>query len=150
VSARGAEVEVEVRAVRDPGEREAAMALRHEVFVDEQRVPAELEVDEHDPAATHLVALQRGRVLATCRLVADDGAVRLGRLAVARAARRRGLATRLLEAAETWARDHGARALVLSAQTHACGLYEAAGYQRHGLPYDEAGIEHVRMERDLA
>jgi predicted GNAT family N-acyltransferase len=148
VSASGAEVEV--RAVRDPGEREAALALRHEVFVDEQQVPAELEVDEHDAGATHLVALERGRVLATCRLVVGDGAVRLGRLAVARAARRQGLATRLLEAADAWARAHGARTLVLSAQTHACGLYEAAGYRRHGPPYDEAGIEHVRMERRLA
>ena len=135
---------------RDSRERGAAMALRHEVFVREQRVPVELEVDEHDRAATHLVALEDGLVVATCRLVRDGDAVKLGRLAVAREARRRGLATRLLEAAEAWSREQGARHLVLAAQLHACALYEAAGYQRRGLPFVEAGIEHVWMERALA
>jgi predicted GNAT family N-acyltransferase len=147
---RAAPYDVEVRPVRTPQEREDASALRFAVFVDEQGVPAELEVDEHDATATHLVAVRDGRVVGTCRLVPDGDALRLGRLVVARDARGRGVATRLLERAEHWGRERGARRMRLAAQTHACALYESVGYQRRGIPFDEAGLEHVRMERELA
>jgi predicted GNAT family N-acyltransferase len=52
--------------------------------------------------------------------------------------------------AEAWARDEGAARIVLSAQTYARALYEAAGYEARGAPYEEAGIMHLQMERDLA
>jgi len=141
---------VDVREIRDEDELQAAIDLRREVFVGEQGVPLCLEVDDHDPVAIHLVAVERGRVMGTLRLLDDGDAARLGRLAVQRAARRRGLARRLLDAAEAWAREHGRRRIVLSAQTYALTLYEGAGYVRQGDVYTEAGIEHVRMERDLA
>ncbi len=141
---------VEVREARDAAELRAAVALRHAVFVDEQRVPPELELDGHDDEAAHLVAVQEGRVLATARLLPRGGTVLLGRLAVVPDARRRGLATALLRVAEAWARDEGAARIVLSAQTYARALYEAAGYEARGAPYEEAGIMHLQMERDLA
>ncbi len=140
---------VEVREARGDAELEAAIALRHEVFVVEQRVPEELELDGRDGEAAHLVALQDGRVVGTARLLARGDSVLLGRLVVARDARRRGLATALLRAAEDWALAHAAARIVLSAQTYARALYEAAGYQARGTPYEEAGILHVEMERDL-
>ncbi len=141
---------VEVREARGRAELDAAVALRHDVFVGEQRVPPELELDGHDDEAAHLVAVQDGRVLATARLLPRGGTLLLGRLAVAPEARRRGLATALLRTAEEHARAQGARAIVLSAQTYARALYEAAGYEARGAPYEEAGILHVQMERDLA
>lgn len=141
---------VEVRAVRDDGELRAAMALREAVFMGEQGVPRELERDGRDAQAAHLVALDDGTVVGTARLLADGDVVRLGRLAVAPTARRRGIARRLLEHAEGWARERGSRAVVLSAQTGARALYDAAGYRASGPTYTEAGIEHIRMERDLA
>jgi predicted GNAT family N-acyltransferase len=140
---------VEVREARDDGERAAAMAIRHAVFVGEQDVPEELELDGRDGEAVHLVALRDGAVVATCRLLAGNSAVHLGRLAVDASARRQGIAARMLRAAEAWARAHGAARLALSAQTYATGLYLAAGYRAVGEPYMDAGIEHVDMELDL-
>jgi predicted GNAT family N-acyltransferase len=141
---------VDVREVRDGAELEAALALRHAVFVGEQDVPVALEADGLDGEATHLVAVQDGVVLATCRLLTTGATVHLGRLAVAASARRRGLAARLLEVAAAAARARSARRIVLSAQTYATALYLAAGYELRGEPYLEAGIEHVEMELPLA
>jgi predicted GNAT family N-acyltransferase len=138
-----------VREARDGAERAAAMAIRHAVFVEEQDVPVDLEVDGRDDEAVHLVAVRDGTVVGTCRLLAHGATVHLGRLAVAVSARRQGIAGLLIEAAEAWARAHGARRLALSAQTYASGLYEAAGYAVVGEPYMEAGIEHVDMELEL-
>jgi predicted GNAT family N-acyltransferase len=141
---------VEVRAVRDDDELRAALALREKVFVGEQGVPLSLEVDDHDPIATHLVVVEDGRVLATTRLLDAGDVVKLGRLAVVREARRRGLARALLQESERRARAEGKRAIVLSAQTYACELYRGAGYVQRGGVFMEAGIEHVMMELRLA
>jgi predicted GNAT family N-acyltransferase len=140
---------IEVREARDDAERAAAMAIRHAVFVDEQDVPPELEIDGLDDEATHLVAVRDGTVVATCRLLAHGATVHLGRLAVDASARRQGIAGMLVQAADDWAREHGADRLLLSAQTYATGLYLAAGYTAVGKPYMEAGIEHVDMELEL-
>jgi predicted GNAT family N-acyltransferase len=69
---------------------------------------------------------------------------------VAAEARRRGVGAALLRAAEDEARAAGGRRIVLAAQTAARGLYTAAGYAVHGEPFDDAGIEHVLMEKALA
>jgi predicted GNAT family N-acyltransferase len=142
-------MDVEVREVADQAELDAALALRHDVFVGEQDVPVALEADGLDGGATHLVAVQDGVVLATCRLLTTGATVHLGRLAVAASARRRGLAASLLEAAAATARAGSARRIVLSAQTYASALYLGAGYEIQGEPYLEAGIEHVEMELPL-
>jgi predicted GNAT family N-acyltransferase len=139
----------DVRPARDAAEVGAALALRHEVFVVEQAVPLEEEVDEHDADALHLVAVDDGRVVATCRLVADGATVKLARVAVAASARRRGLASRLLAEGEIRARALGAERIALAAQTGALALYERAGYTPYGERFMEAGIEHLMMEKRL-
>ena len=140
-----------VRRAAGPREVEAALALRHAVFCSEQGVPLADELDCRDGEATHLVALDGAMVVGTCRLLSEPGdSVRLGRLAVGAEARRRGIGAALLRAAEAEARAAGARRIVLAAQTAARGLYAAEGYAEHGEPFDDAGIEHVRMEKPLA
>ena len=140
----------EVRPARDADEVRAALALRHEVFVVEQNVPSEEEIDEHDDGALHLVAVEDARVVATCRIVLDDGTAKLGRVAVAASARRRGLASRLLDESERHAGALGARRIALAAQTDALPLYERAGYTPYGERFLDAGIEHLMMEKTLA
>jgi predicted GNAT family N-acyltransferase len=140
----------EVRRVRGEEELRAALALRTEVFVGEQGVPVEEEIDGRDEEALHLVALEDGRVVGTCRLLALDGAMKLGRMAVVRERRGRGVASALIEGAEREARAAGARAMVLDAQIGAQRLYERAGYVARGERFLDAGIEHVRMEKVLA
>lgn len=140
----------EIRLVADPAEREAALALRHRVFCEEQGVARELEVDGRDGEALHVVALAGGRVVGTCRLVLDGGTAKLGRMAVEPWARGAGLGAALLEAAETEARAAGARRVALHAQARAVSLYARAGFRERGERFDEAGIEHVLMEKPLA
>lgn len=140
----------EIREPAGPEELRAAFDLRFAVFCGEQGVPVELELDEHDADALHLVAVEDGRVLSTCRLVKTGDTVKFGRLVVARDARRRGIAAAMLGEAERRARAWGAHRLVLSAQTYAMPLYEDAGYVAFGDTYDDAGIEHISMELRLA
>lgn len=142
--------DAEVRLVRDEAELRAAMALREEVFVGEQGVALSVEIDDRDPVATHLVAVQDGAVVGTTRLLDDGDALMLGRLAVAAQARRCGLAARLLAEAERRARAEGRRSIVLNAQAYARELYRAAGYVEEGPEFVEAGIVHVRMVLRLA
>jgi predicted GNAT family N-acyltransferase len=139
----------EVRPARDAAEVRAALELRHEVFVVEQHVPVQEEGDEHDATALHLVAVDDGRIVATARVVMDGATAKLGRVAVARAARRRGIASRLIEASEAYAREHGAQRIALAAQTGALGLYEKTGYTAYGERFMDAGIEHLMMEKSL-
>lgn len=141
---------VEIREPRDSAELRAAFDLRFAVFCDEQGVPTELELDEDDADALHLVAIEDGAVLATCRLLRVGDTVTFGRLVVAQSARRRGIAAAVLAEAERRARDLRAHRIVLSAQTYAMGLYEDAGYVAFGDTYADAGIEHISMERELA
>jgi predicted GNAT family N-acyltransferase len=143
-------VSVEIRRVRSPAEMTAALALRDRVFCLEQGVPKREELDGRDGEAVHLVAVEAGVVVGTCRLLFVDKTVQFSRLAVEPGARRRGLATRLLIAADAEALDAGARRLVLHAQTYARDLYLANGYEPRGHVFVEAGIEHIAMEKRLA
>lgn len=129
----------------------AVYALRHEVFVVEQQVPAELERDELDEAAEHVVALDgTGAVVGTGRVVEEFGGVaHLGRLAVRRPARGTGVGVALVRGLENRARASGLRRVVLGAQVHAVGFYERLGYTAYGEVFDDAGIDHRWMRRDL-
>jgi predicted GNAT family N-acyltransferase len=142
--------ELAVRRTRSAGEVEAAFALRFAVFCDEQGVSREDELDGRDDEATHFVAVRDGAVVGTCRLLVDGDVAKIGRMAVARDERRGGVGGRLLEAGEAAAREHGARRVVLAAQVQAEPFYARHGYRAAGRPFEEAGIEHIRMEKALA
>jgi predicted GNAT family N-acyltransferase len=120
------------------------------VFCGEQGVSAEADRDGRDHEATHLVALDRGRVIGTCRLLFRGGVARLGRLAVQRDERGRGVGATILREAERVARAWGASSISLHAQTYARALYERDGYVECGAAFVEEGIEHVAMEKALA
>jgi predicted GNAT family N-acyltransferase len=102
-----------------------------------------LSVDDRDADGS-------GQVLGTCRLVLVGRTVQLSRLAVRASARRQGIATALLEAADAETSAAGARRLVLHAQTYARPLYERAGYAPRGSSFREAGIEHIAMDKELS
>ena len=139
---------IEIRRARDRAEVAAALALRHEVFIREQGVTAEGELDGLDDEALHLVALDAGEVVGTCRILPGRRA-RFGRLCVRADHRRRGIAAALLAAAEREARAAGAHEMGLHAQTNAMRLYLDAGFTPYGERFDEEGIEHQAMEKKL-
>ncbi len=128
----------------------AAQALRVRVFCEEQGVPLEVELDAGDDVARHAIAVAPdGSVVGTMRLLVRDDVVKIGRVAVDREWRGLGIASRLLERAEEYAQRQRAGALRLAAQTHAQRLYVKAGFRPVGDPFDEAGIQHVWMVREV-
>jgi predicted GNAT family N-acyltransferase len=141
---------IEVRPARDQSEVNAALDLRHDVFCVEQGVSRADERDGRDADAVHLVAVEDGVVIATCRLLIEGRTVKLGRMAVARSRRGLGLARALLPEADAQARALDAKRIVLAAQLGAQTLYERAGYEPYGDVFLDAGIEHVMMARALA
>ena len=141
---------ITVRPTRDQREVAAALALREDVFVGEQGVSLEEERDGRDDEALHLVVLDDGAVVGTCRLLFEDGTAKLGRMAVSRSRRGLGLARALLAEAEAQARAQEAQRIVLAAQLSAQALYDRAGYDAYGDVFLDAGIEHVMMAKALS
>jgi len=140
----------EVRLITEAGDVETAYAIRREVFVAEQAVPAELERDEDDATAHHVLAYVDGRPVGAGRLVVEDGGVaHLGRLAVLASARGRGVGAALVRGLEQVARGRGLAESVLASQTHAVRFYERLGYVAYGAEFDDAGIPHRWMRRRL-
>jgi putative N-acetyltransferase (TIGR04045 family) len=140
--------EISIRWARSPEDVREALAVREEVFCREQGVPRSDEVDGLDGRALHLVAVEpgaAGRVVGTLRVLLADGRARIGRVAVEREWRRRGLASHMLEMAIELARERGCVDARLAAQTVATGLYERAGFSIESAPFQEAGIPHVWM-----
>jgi predicted GNAT family N-acyltransferase len=141
---------VEVRQARTKSELAAALELRGRVFCEEQGVSFEADQDGRDAEATHIVAVDDGVVIGTCRLLFRGPVARLGRLAVERARRGENVAAEILREADRIATEAGSESIALHAQTYAQSLYERAGYEEYGATFVEEGIEHVAMEKRLA
>lgn len=140
---------ITVRPVVSAADRDAAFAVRRAVFQDEQHVPAELEFDADDEVAYHVIALGGGTVIGTARLVVHDGYAKVGRMAVLRDWRAAGAGRALMDALLAEADRLQVARIVLHAQVHAIGFYQHCGFSVVGEEFDEAGIPHRRMERDI-
>jgi YbgC/YbaW family acyl-CoA thioester hydrolase len=129
-----------------------ARRIRTEVFLQEQRIPAEMEWDEGDAAAVHAVAYNRlGQAVATGRLSHQrPGIARIGRMAVHRALRGSGVGGQVLQALLNVAAARGDREVMLHAQRNAEDFYLGLGFAPRGEAFDEAGIAHIEMVRSLA
>ena len=128
-----------------------ASKVRTEVFVQEQRIPKEMEWDEADPTALHAVAYNRlGQPLATGRLLQHGpGQGRIGRMAVCRVLRGADLGRDVLHALMQAARQRGDHEVMLHAQRSAEGFYARLGFSPRGEPFEEAGIPHIEMFTEL-
>lgn len=127
--------------------RSRAEPVRFAVFVEEQRVPAEMELDEFDALSLHALAVDaQGRVLGTGRLLPDG---HIGRMAVRREARGAGVGGALLQALIDAARRRGDQVVMLNAQTHALPFYRRFGFVAEGEEFDDAGIAHRAMRLAL-
>lgn len=123
--------------------REDLLEIRFRVFVDEQGVPAELERDQHDPGALHLLASAAGQIpIATARMLRDG---HIGRMAVLPAWRRRGIGSALLRELVAIAQRQGMPQVHLHAQCQAEAFYRRLGFLAEGAVFDDAGIDHRRM-----
>jgi predicted GNAT family N-acyltransferase len=120
-----------------------ATAIRFEVFVDEQKVPAEIELDAMDALCLHAVAYDAaGLAIGTGRLLPDG---HIGRMAVRQPGRGTGVGGAILQLLMQKARERGDAAVVLNAQTVAAPFYARHGFVQLGDEFEEAGIAHVEM-----
>jgi predicted GNAT family N-acyltransferase len=146
-------VVTELFDVDDRARMDAALAVRLRVFVEEQHVPADEEVDEHDrtgAAARHALIRDGDTVVAAGRYyAADESTAQVGRMAVLPAYRGRRLGRRLLDALVADARERGFARVALNAQDHAVGFYAKAGFTPFGDTLVECEILHQPMELRL-
>jgi predicted GNAT family N-acyltransferase len=136
----------------DRSRMEQAWALRRRVFIEEQHVPEEIELDADDARAVHALALEGTRPqrpVGCGRMLAHGDYVKIGRMAVLAERRGIGVGRRVLEFLIEHARQRGFRRAVLDAQVHAEGFYLKQGFIPVGEVFEEAGIMHRRMERAL-
>jgi predicted GNAT family N-acyltransferase len=136
-------VEFDSQLMRD------ALDLRRAVFVEEQGVPPEMEVDDEDKAAIHLVATIGERVVATLRITPMGNADRIGRVAVRREFRRNRIASRLIDRASRLIAENGGREIMLHAQVQTVDFYRRLGYCEEGEVEMDAGIPHIWMRKRL-
>lgn len=127
--------------------RQLASPIRFQVFVREQRVPAEIELDDMDAPSLHAIAFENEKAIGTGRLLPDG---HIGRMAILKEWRRRGIGAAILKALIDTAERRGDREIALSAQLHAVEFYRTHGFEPVGDVYEEAGIPHQAMVRALA
>ena len=135
-----------VRVTDWPRDAAKLRAVREAVFIVEQRIPEDLEWDGDDPTSMHVLAEDAaGRPIGCARLLPDG---HIGRVAVLREWRGRGVGDALMRSLLDVARARGQRRVVLHSQVHACAFYRRLGFVAEGGVYDEAGIPHQTMARE--
>ena len=140
----------EVSRITAEADFEAALALRREVFIEEQDVPEALEIDGRDEEATHFLARADGDPVGTARLRDyGEGVAKVERVAVREPRRGEGWGERIMSAVETYARDAGYDRVRLAAQVPVVGFYERLGYEVVSEEFMDAGIPHRSMEKPL-
>ncbi len=145
-AAKAVQSAFKVKTATWPDDNATLKSIRFEVFVDEQKVPAESEVDEHDPRSIHAIAWADG-VAAGCGRLLPDG--HIGRMAVRKPFRGQGVGAALLVHLIERARQRGDDQVVLSAQTHAIGFYEKFGFVVENGEYLDCDIPHRDMRKIL-
>ena len=125
-------------------------AIRQEVFMGEQGFS--YEFDETDNTALHLTLYEDSKAVGCCRLFPGEGpgAWHVGRVAVKREYRDKGLGARIMEGAEQAAREQGGLYMELSAQARAAGFYRRLGYVQEGEEYLDEHCPHVYMRKQIS
>ena len=128
-----------------------AFLVRQQVFILEQGVPAELELDEFDSSAAHVLAYQDAHCIGTGRLVnLSAKQAQIGRMAVLAKFRGKGIGKQILQKLVDLSASQGVREIILHSQVSAIPFYEKLGFQAQGEVYEEAGIPHRNMMLTLA
>ena len=139
-----------VKLAQTEQEKELAFDIRKKVFVEEQGIPLHLEIDEFDQTATHFVVLEEDEPIAAARIREIEPNVgKIERVCVLSPHRRKHLGILLMKALEEHAKQNGWRKLKLNAQTNAIPFYEKLAFQVNSPEFDDAGIPHRAMEKEI-
>ncbi|HLR61748.1 MAG TPA: GNAT family N-acetyltransferase [Lentibacillus sp.] len=139
-----------IKTVETPEEKEQAYDVRTTVFVHEQNVPPEVEIDEFDEAATHLIGYEKDVPIAASRIRFTEDYGKLERICVLKDHRGRSHGSELIQVMEDVIRKEGFQKAKLNAQTHATRFYQRLGYEVISDEFMDAGIPHVTMTKALS
>lgn len=138
-----------VKIINNPKQLEDAYSVRKFVFVDEQNVPVEEEIDEYEDEATHFVLYQDDAPIGAGRFRDVDGYGKVERICVLKEARKLGAGKAIMEKIEDYAHEKGFHKLKLNAQTHAIPFYTGLGYEVVSDEFLDAGIPHKTMMKSI-
>lgn len=131
-------------------ELNGAFAVRKKVFVEEQGIPEELEWDEHDKEALHIVAKDANKVIGTARILfLDANQAKLERMAVLKRFRHKGVGRGITSFVNEELRKRNVNEIFLHAQYRVVDFYKSCGFEEVGTTFCEAGIEHIKMHRQI-
>ena len=138
------------KIVASDRELKEAFEVRKQVFVEEQGISEDLELDEHDIEALHMVVKDKERVVGTARvLFLADSQAKLERMAILKPFRHRGIGRGIISFLDKELSNRGVEQVVLHAQYLAIAFYRSCGFEELGLPFWEAGIKHMKMQKRL-
>jgi predicted GNAT family N-acyltransferase len=140
---------VEIYKVKSEAEMKLVRDIRIEVFVEEQGVPVELEMDEFDNEAIHVLAYIDGVPAGCGRLLLKGEEAKIGRVAVRKSMRRNAIGTGICKLLISIDGDHGIHRVYLGAQLTAVEFYASMGFTKEGEVFTEAGIEHIKMVKSI-
>ena len=141
---------VSYKLVTSDEELKAVFEVRKQVFVGEQGISEELELDGHDSEALHIVVQNEERTIGTTRvLFPAPGQAKIERMAVLKPYRHRGIGSGIISFLYEELKSRQVEQMVLHAQYPAVAFYKSCGFEESGPPFWEAGIKHIKMERQL-
>lgn len=138
-----------VKVVGNHQELQDALSVRKTVFVQEQQVPEEEEIDQYDDTATHFVQYDGETPIGAGRFRTLDGIGKVERICVLKDKRKTGAGKMIMQKIEEYAKEYDIPSLKLNAQTHAIPFYSGLGYQIISDEFLDAGIPHRTMKKDL-
>jgi len=138
------------KMVTSNGELKAALDVRRQVFINEQGIPEEIEVDGRDKEESHMVVKDGEIIIGTPRvLFLSDGQARIERMAVLKPFRGRGIGTGIVSFLNRDLRNKQVEQVFLHSQYTFIGFYKTCGFVEIGSPFLEAGIKHIKMQLQL-
>lgn len=142
-------MEVRIKQATDEKTYQDALSIRRKVFIEEQNVSEEEEVDEHENEAVHFTAYDGNIPIGAGRFRVVDGVGKLERICVLPEYRRKNVGKQIIRYIEAFAKNQNIPSLKLGAQTHARPFYESLGYHVASDLFYDAGIPHVMMKKTL-
>ena len=140
---------MEVTVVKNDAQYQDALKVRKIVFVEEQKVPEELEIDEYEDNAVHFVAYDGAEPVGAGRYRKKSDVIKVERICVLKSRRGEHIGEKIMNVLEKEALNENLDTLMLNAQTHAISFYEKQGYKITSEEFEEAGIPHVEMRKNI-
>lgn len=140
---------ISYKVVQNEKEFQVAYKIRVEVFVNEQKVPIDMELDEDDKNATHILIYKDDVAIGCGRLVFHDDYVKMGRVAIRKSERLKGYGQKLCLELINLCKQKKCKQILIHAQCNAIKFYKKLGFEELGEVFDEAGIDHIKMVKKL-